>query len=491
MKLLFTVSEMYPVVKTGGLGDVAGSLPPALSKLGVDVRVLIPAYRSVSRQIASRQDRVSLGDPLGGGEVFLSLASFPGLDMPIWLVDCPELFDRPGSPYLDESGRDWPDNHLRYATLCRAAAMICDAGTLLRWQPDVLHAHDWQAGLAPAYAALRGGRRPVSVFSIHNMAFAGIFPADTLDEIGLPKDSLSIYGVEYHNKISFMKAGIRYADRLTTVSPTHAREIMTPEYGFGFDGILASRRQDIRGILNGIDDDLWNPRSDKLIAETYDARSLSKKAVNKKALQKRFGLPRKPEAPLLGVVSRFTSQKGIDLVVEVVPHIVKQGGQLVVLGSGEADLEKRLLAAAKAHPKQVSVSVGYDEDLSHLIQAGCDLFLVPSRFEPCGLTQMYALRYGTLPIVRRTGGLADTVIDAGDPSGGNGFVFDEATAPSLRDALTRAVQSFKRRALWRDMQRRGMKSDFGWKSAAREYLTLYRELRSDKETGRPKSGKKP
>ncbi|MCG8508342.1 MAG: glycogen synthase GlgA [Rhodospirillales bacterium] len=491
MKLLFTVSEMYPVVKTGGLGDVAGALPLALSRLGADVRVLLPAYRSVLQQVESREDFQSFGDPLGAGEVSLSQARVAGMEMPVWLVDCPELFDRPGGPYLDESGQDWPDNHLRYATLCRAAAMICDAGTLLGWQPDVLHAHDWQAGLAPAYLALRGGRRPASVFSIHNMAFAGIFPAETLEQVGLPPDCLSIYGVEYHQKLSFLKAGIRYADRLTTVSPTHAREIMIPEFGFGFEGILASRRRDLLGILNGIDDQIWNPRTDHLIAECYDARSLSKKAANKKALQKRYGLPRKPEAPLLGVVSRFTSQKGIDLVVETLPDIVKLGGQLVVLGSGEAELEKRLSAAAKSHSKQVAVTVGYDEDLSHLIQAGCDLFLVPSRFEPCGLTQMYALRYGTLPIVRRTGGLADTVVDAGDPDGGTGFVFDEASAASLRHALTRAFQTYKRPALWRDLQRRAMRADFSWKTAAKEYLSLYRELLTSRDTSRRKPGKKP
>ncbi|MBL6947003.1 MAG: glycogen synthase GlgA [Rhodospirillales bacterium] len=476
MKVLFTVPEMYPFVKTGGLGDVAGALPIALRNLGVDIRTMIPAYPEVLDKVAGLKAWKSLGDPLGAGEIQVALGHVPGSRVPVWLVKNKDLFERKGSPYLGPDGKDWPDNHVRFAALSRAAAMVCDAGAVLGWQPDILHSHDWQGGLAPAYLALRGGRRPGTVFTIHNMAFAGIYPASELGAVGLPLEAFSINGVEYHKQLSFLKAGIRYADRLTTVSPTHAREIMSQEFGFGFEGILASRALELRGILNGIDADTWNPGTDAMIEQTYNSRSLAKKAVNKAALQKRFGLPVDAKAPLLGVVSRFTIQKGIDLVLEVLPEIVNSGAQLVVLGSGETDLEKKLAKASKVFPDHISIRIGYDEPLSHLVQSGSDLFLVPSRFEPCGLTQMYALRYGTPPIVRRTGGLADSVLDASRADGGTGFVFEAADGQALNRAITRAIEHYRRPREWRALQRRAMKQDFSWENSAREYISLYREL---------------
>ncbi|MBL6928108.1 MAG: glycogen synthase GlgA [Rhodospirillales bacterium] len=476
MKVLFAVSEMFPFVKTGGLGDVAGALPVALQNLGVDVRVLIPAYSEVLDKVVDLAPWVSLGDPLGAGEIRVALGRVPGSGVPVWLVGSPALYERKTGPYLGPDGKDWPDNHVRFAALSRAAAIICDAGTVLGWQADILHSHDWQGGLGPAYLALRGGRRPGTVHTIHNMAFAGIFPATELGAVGLPLEAFSINGVEYHEKLSFLKAGIRYADRLTTVSPTHAREIMSKEFGFGFEGVLASREGHLKGILNGIDGDIWNPRTDALIEQTYDARNLGKKALNKAALQKTFGLPINPKAPLFGVVSRFTIQKGIDLVLETLPRIIEQGGQLAVLGSGDAELEDKLTKAAKDFPAHVAVRVGYDEPLSHLVQAGCDGFLVPSRFEPCGLTQMYALRYGTPPIVRRTGGLADSVIDVSNVADGTGFVFEAAKGTELNRAVTNAIKLYRRPGEWRALQRRAMKQDFSWEKSARDYISVYSEL---------------
>ncbi len=476
MKVLFAVSEMFPFVKTGGLGDVAGALPAALRKLDIDVRVLIPAYDEVLGSVADLQPWVSLGDPLGTGEIRIALGRVPGSGVPVWLVGNKALYERKSSPYLGPDGKDWPDNHVRFATLSRAAAIICDAGAILGWQPDILHSHDWQGGLAPAYLALRGGRRAGTVHTIHNMAFAGIFPASELGAVGLPLEAFSINGVEYHKQLSFLKAGIRYADRLTTVSPTHAREIMSKEFGFGFEGILASREQQLRGILNGIDGDIWNPRTDALIEQKYDSRSLGKKALNKAALQTTFGLALDPQAPLFGVVSRFTVQKGIDLVLEVLPNIIEQGGQLAVLGSGDGELETKLTTATTDFPGRVAVRIGYDEPLSHLVQAGSDAFMVPSRFEPCGLTQMYALRYGTPPIVRRTGGLADSVIDVSDGADGTGFVFDVAKGPELNRAVAKAIGLFRKPRKWRGLQRRAMKQDFSWEKSARDYISVYREL---------------
>ena len=475
-KVLFAVSEMFPIVKTGGLADVAGALPGALAELGVEVRTLLPAYPGVRDAVGGLGEWRSVGDPLGAGEARIALGRIVETDAPVWLLDSPNLFDRPGGPYLDPNGADWPDNHLRFAQLARVAALICDAGDLLGWRPDVLHAHDWQAGLAPAFLAFRGGRRPASVFSIHNPAFQGNFPAEVTAAVGLPPQAFAIDGVEFHGKVSFLKAGIRFADRITTVSPTYAREILTPQGGFGFDGMLRARAADLSGILNGIDTGIWDPSTDRRIPVPYDSRTLDAKAENAKALRTRFHLPETEGAPLIGVVSRFAEQKGIDLILAALPEILAAGAQLVVLGSGDAALEKAFVTAARDHPQAVGVEVKYDEGLAHLVQAGADMLLVPSRFEPCGLTQICALRYGTVPVVRRTGGLADTVVDADSPGGGTGFLFDDETAGELARAVERAVALFRTRAKWRAMQRRAMKQDFSWKRAAGEYAELYGSL---------------
>ena len=475
-KVLFAASEMFPIVKTGGLADVVGALPGALAELGIEARTVLPAYPGVRDAVGGLGRWRSVGDPIGAGEARIALGRVMETDAPVWLVDSPNLFDRAGGPYLNPEGVDWPDNHLRFAQLARVAALICDAGDLLGWRPDVLHAHDWQAGLVPAYLALRAGRRPASVFSIHNPAFQGNFPAGVMGAVGLPPQAFAIDGVEFHGKVSFLKAGVQFADRVTTVSPTYARELLTPQGGFGFDGILRARAADLSGILNGIDTGIWNPKADPRIPVPYDSKNLDAKVENTKILRERFELPERDDAPLIGVVSRFAEQKGIDLILEALAEILATGAQLVVLGSGDAALEKAFLTAARMHPDSVGVEVKYDEGLAHLIQAGTDMLLVPSRFEPCGLTQICALRYGTVPIVRRTGGLADTVMDADRPDGGTGFLFDDETAAELAHAVERAVALYRTPTEWRAMQRRGMALDFSWKRAAGEYADLYRSL---------------
>lgn len=476
MKVLFAVSEIYPVIKTGGLGDVAGALPVALAARGVDVRVMLPGYPALIEAAEGLGDPVSLGDPLGVGETRLLLGRLPQTGVAVWLVHCPNLYGRQGGPYQGNDGQDWPDNHLRFALLARAAAMVGDAGTLLRWRPDVLHAHDWHAGLVPAYANFRGGHRPATVLTIHNLAFQGNFPATILAAVGLPPECFTMEGLEFHNQVSFLKAGIRYSDRVTTVSPTYAREILTPPFGCGFDGILRQRARHLRGILNGIDDAVWNPATDRLIAATYDGRRMAGKAANRRVVQERFGLVDGTDAPLVGVVSRLTDQKGVDLILEALPAMLDLGVRLAVVGAGDPGLERRFRAAAAQNPGRIGVWIGYDEPLAHLVQAGCDVLLVPSRFEPCGLTQLCALRYGTLPVVRRTGGLADTVVDINRAGEGTGFVFAEATGAGLAGAMARAVAAYRGRPGWRSLQRRAMKQDFSWNRAAREYEDLYDEM---------------
>lgn len=476
MKVLFLVSEIYPVIKTGGLGDVAGALPVALGELGVDVRVMLPAYPAVLDAVEDLGEPVSLGDPLGAGETRLLLGRLPDSGITAWLVHCPALYDRPAGPYGDAIGRDWPDNHLRFALLARAAATVGEVGALLGWRPDVLHAHDWHSGLAPAYLHFRAGHRPATVMTIHNLAFQGNFPAAVLGQVGLPPECFSIEGVEFHNQVSFLKAGIRYSDRVTTVSPTYAREILTPALGCGFDGVLRQRGGEFRGILNGIDYRAWDPATDPLITRTYDAGHLARKDANKRALAERLGLADTPQGPLIGVVSRMTDQKGVDLILGALPSLLAMGARLALVGSGDPALEEAFKDAAAANPGRVGVRTGYDEPLAHQIQAGSDMLLVPSRFEPCGLTQLCALRYGTVPVVRRTGGLADTVIDASRGKEGSGFVFEAATPLALSGAVSRALAVYRKRPAWRALQRRAMEQDFSWSRAAREYLDLYREL---------------
>ncbi len=476
MKILFATSELAPWVKTGGLGDVSGALPAALRALGHDVRVLIPAYPALTKNFPDAEE-IARPQRLGG------LLPAPGLKQalapdgtPLLLLDYPHYFDRPGNPYLGPEGRDWLDNHLRFGLLSRVAAWLGSESSTLAWQPDVVHCHDWQTGLAAAYLHYLPGRRAKSLFTVHNLAFQGLFDHASLFELGLPDAAWSIGGIEYYGYLSFLKAGLQHADAITTVSPSYAREIQTDEEGMGMAGLLRQRAGQLSGILNGIDTRAWNPATDRHLSKNYGARRLKDKTINKTALQAELGLEQRADLPLLAVVSRLTGQKGLDLLLAAMPQVLKLPAQLVVLGTGTPELEHAWAALAHRHRNQCAVTIGFDEALAHRIEAGADIFLMPSRFEPCGLNQMYSLRYGTPPVVRATGGLADTVIDAVDEKHGNGFVFGPATAEALLQAVQRAVTAWHDPVLWRRLQRHGMARDSSWTEAARHYAELYQRL---------------
>jgi starch synthase len=467
MKVLFVTPEALPFVKTGGLGDVAAALPAALAGLGVDVRLLVPGYPAVLDGLAGARPVAELtGLPGQVGAARLLAGASPG-GAPVYAIDCAALYARPGNPYLGPDGADWPDNYRRFGTLGRVAADWPVQG----WRPDIVHCNDWQSGLAPAYLALAGLLpRPGTVFTIHNLAFQGLFPPRVMAELGLPPASFSVQGLEYYGQVGFLKAGLWYADKLTTVSPAYAREIQEEPLGFGLQGLLHGRADDLVGILNGVDTAVWDPGRDPHLPVRYTAQRLERKADAKQALRRALGLGDMP-GPLAVAVTRLTEQKGMDLVLAALPRLLASGAQLALLGSGDAALEAAFAEAARRAPGQLAVRLGYDEPLSHQLQGGGDIVLVPSRFEPCGLTQMYGLRYGTLPLVRRTGGLADTVRD-----GETGFVFEAATPDAFADAWRRAAAAFADAALWRRMQRRAMTVDVSWKSSAERYLTLYRSL---------------
>ena len=476
MKVLSVASECAPFVKTGGLADVVGALPGALAPSGVEMRVLTPGYPAMKAALSEHAEARELGR-LPGGRARLVRARAAGID--VMVLDSPRLFDRPGNPYLGSDGKDWPDNHLRYGALCRAAARIATAGAG-GWQPDVVHLHDWQAGLTAAYLEL--GRRPAppSLLTIHNIAFQGLFPPEAATPLGLPHAGFRPEGFEYFGRVGFLKAGLVYADRISTVSPTYARELTRPEFGMGLEGVIASRRAQVHGILNGIDLEVWNPESDPHVAARYSARTPARKAGNRAALARRFGLDAGAGAPLFCVVSRLTRQKGLDLLLGALPRLLARGASLALLGSGDTDLESAFRAAADANPGRIGVVIGWDEPLSHLVQAGADAILVPSRFEPCGLTQLYGLRYGTVPVVARTGGLADTVIDANEAAlragVATGFQFSPVAAAPLADAIDRACDAFARRKLWSAMVRRAMRHPVGWEASANAYAGIYSEL---------------
>lgn len=477
MRVLSVGSEIYPLVKTGGLADVLGALPAALAAEGIETRTLVPGYPAVMAALDGADTVLELPDLLGARARVL--AAPPG-GLPLFVLDAPPFYDRPGNPYTDASGHDWADNGLRFAALAQAAAEI-GGGGLGAFQPDIVHAHDWQAGLAPAYLHYAdGGQRPRTVMTIHNLAYQGQFPAYLMGFLGLPPESYTMEGVEYYQSVGYLKAGLQFADAITTVSPSYAAELQTEAGGMGLAGLFRRRAAFLHGILNGIDTGIWNPERDSLIAARFDAENLPARRENKAALQRRLGLAPEPETLLFAVVSRLAWQKGLDLLHDVLPVLEEMGAQLAVLGSGEAALEAAYLAAAQAHPRRIACVIGFDEGLAHLMQAGADAVLVPSRFEPCGLTQMIAQRYGAVPVVARVGGLADTVIDANeialDACAATGVQFAPVAAEMLAIALNRTARLWTDREAWRRMQRNGMKADFSWARPARHYAQLYRSL---------------
>ena len=479
IRLLFATPECAPLVKTGGLGEVSAALPAALLGLGVDVRLLLPGYSPVLEALPDAREVASMPARDSFPPTSLLAAQGPH-GVPLLVLDCPALYRRPGGPYLNPEGRDWPDNALRFGLLARAAADLgCDASPL-RWRADVVHCNEWHTGLAPAYLHYAPGARAASVITIHNLAFQGNFAPEYLPALGLPASSFSVDGLEYHGRISFLKAALHYADAITTVSPTYAREIQNESLGFGFHGVLSARRDALTGILNGIDTELWDPSTDALIPQRYDANSLAAKRVNKRALQQRMGLAGDDSIPVLGVVSRLAHQKGLDLLLQLAPRLAALPAQLAIQGVGDDEIQREFVSLAQRHPGKIAVSIEFDEALAHLIEAGADMFLMPSRFEPCGMNQMYSQRYGTPPVVHATGGLADSVVDC-NPStladgSATGFVCRSADAVDFLHAVARAAAAWHDPATWTALQRNGMARDFGWGASAARYLDIYRRL---------------
>ena len=483
MRALQVCAELYPLLKTGGLADVTGALPPALALLGCDTRVLVPGFPALRDGIQEQQLVTDLSGRFGPEAVRLYRGRMPGGATLVYVIDAPQFYDRPGNPYSDSAGQDYLDNDRRFALLGRVAAWIAEGGDG-QWRPQVVHAHDWHAGLAMAYLKARehqtGQRVAGSVYTVHNLAYQGIFSSWSFGALGLPDYFFNQYGLEYHGQVSFMKAGLYYADKLTTVSPTYAREIQQPEQGCGLDGLLASRAHDLHGIINGVDPAIWNPATDRLLPASYDAANLAGKAACKRALQEQMGLAQRDDALLFCVVSRLTEQKGLNLVLAGLPALLERGGQLALLGSGDPGMEAAFLEAARASPAAVAVKIGYDEALSHRLIAGADVILVPSRFEPCGLTQLYGLAYGTLPLVHRVGGLADSVADSSlenlAEDRATGFTFEGFALPGYDAAMRRAFALHARPADLARVQRCAMRQQFSWDVAARQYAALYQQV---------------
>jgi len=480
MRVLHIAAEIFPLVKTGGLADVLGALPQALIGQGADVRLLLPGLPAIIDAVQHQKVVCEIGPAFGAARITLRLGKMPNSQVPVYVIDAPYFYRRGGGPYQDSSGSEWPDNVQRFALLGWVGAHLAAGELDLDWTPQVLHAHDWHAAMSCAYVAAHPPTQVATVFTVHNLAYQGLFPSGDFNLLGLPTRFMASTGLEYHQQLSFMKAGLKFARSVTTVSPTYATEIATPEFGFGLDGVVRSRGADITGILNGVDGAVWDPSTDSELTASYSAQQLAGKARCKLALQVELGLAPNADAPIFSVVSRLTSQKGLDLVLGTLPGLLRRGGQLALQGTGDPMLEAAFVAAANAHPGAVGVRIGYDEAFAHRLIAGADAILVPSRFEPCGLTQLYGLRYATVPIVRRVGGLADTVVDATDDSVradvATGFTFDAPTPTALDAALQRAFDTYAQPDRWQKIMLRGMAQDNSWDGAAAKYMALYRSL---------------
>ena len=485
MNILFASSEAHPLIKTGGLADVAGSLPRAIRHLHHDIRIVIPAYQSVLKQaekftLVAHLDLEGVRQP-----VRIFCGRLPGSTVTVYLVDSPEHFDRPGNPYTMKQGAEWPDNAERFTVFCRAIEALALDTAGLDWQPDIIHCNDWQTALVPPLLD-RHATRPATIFTIHNLAYQGLFDWKVFKKLKLPADFWSMEAMEFHNQFSFIKGGLVFADWLTTVSPTYAEEIQTSKYGYGLEGLISYRKDNLTGIVNGVDYSIWNPGRDILIPVQFTARSLTHKIENKEALQEHFKLPVDRTIPVFAVISRLVEQKGIDLILKIVPDLVKQKAQLIVLGSGDSKLETGIRDAVKKYPQQVAAHIGYDEALSHHIEAGADMFLMPSRFEPCGLNQIYSQRYGTVPIVRNTGGLADTVTDTTaetiESKTATGFSFNKTKASALLKAVERALGYYRQPEIWQQLVCTGMKQDFSWKRSAQLYIKLYETVLTQRKS---------
>jgi len=472
IRVLQVAAEIFPLVKTGGLADVAAALPPALALAGADVRLLLPGLPAIVDSVLHAHKLVEAGPCFGALRVTLLLARMPGTGLPVYVIDAPQLYRRGGGPYQTDDGKDWPDNLQRFALLGWAGARLASGDIDPEWVPQIVHAHDWHAAMTCAYMADHLPTRAASVFTIHNLAYQGLFPHDDWTLLGLSSRYMAPSGFEFHGQVCFMKAGLKFARKITTVSPTYAREIATPHFGCGLEGVIGARAADVHGIVNGIDTDVWSPADDAAIEQRYDAARLQGKVACRRALQKAGGLDADERAMVVSVVSRLTWQKGLDMLLEALPELVADGMQLVIQGTGDPALEDAFRRVAEAHPGRVCTHIGYSEPRAHQLIAGADVIVVPSRFEPCGLTQLYGLRYGTVPVVRRVGGLADTVHD-----GRTGFCFEADGANALRDCLRRAAAvRHDQPQQWEAIMRAGMAEDLSWSRPAEQYLALYEGL---------------
>jgi len=473
-KILYISSEAFPLVKTGGLGDVAGSLPAALLKKSQDVRLLLPAYPEVLSKIKSRKVCATLF--YYNQQVDIIETRLPGTKVTTLLVDCPSLFNRPGGPYTDIHGNGWSDNALRFAVFCHVAVDVALNQLKLNWDPDIVHCNDWQSGLVPALLSLKK-KRPATIFTIHNLAYQGQFDYQTFEDLHLPKELWHMNGLEFHGQFSFIKGGLAYADKVTTVSNTYAEEICLAEFGYGLDGLLRHRKKDLIGILNGIDDKHWNPGTDQHLVEKYNRQSLNKKINNKTALQKQLNLPVDKNIPMIGMISRLVEQKGLDIILQSMPELLSEKMQLVILGTGELHYEIQLSEFVQSHAKKIAVTIGYNEALAHKIEAACDLYLMPSTFEPCGLNQLYSLRYGSLPVVNAVGGLADTVINTNpeniEKKSANGFVLEQYSSKALISSIKQALTLYQDKNTWKQLQLNAMSCEHSWSISAQHYVDLY------------------
>ena len=489
LKICFVSSEVSPFAKTGGLADVAAALPAALKNMEQDVRLMMPKYRMINDRKYVLRDVIRLREvhvELGGKVRTASgkTAFLPNTKVHVYFLFIPELFDRKGIYQDPATGKDFEDNAERFAYFSKA---VVETLKLLYWQPDIIHCNEWQTALIPyylktVYADEEFFQGTKTVLTLHNLAYQGIFPLELAPQLGIEEKEAQPGGAfELNGQLNLLKGGILYADAITTVSERYAQEITTAEFGFGLEGVLKQRQKDLYGILNGVDYSVWNPETDRYLAAKYDAKSLDKKVENKKALCNQFKLPFQAETPLIGMVTRLVEQKGIDLVVDGIDELMKRDIQMVILGTGEEKYQTALKAAAEKYPEQLAVHFKFDEKLAHLIEGGADMFLMPSRFEPCGLNQMYSLKYGTVPIVRETGGLADTVENVDPQTGkGTGFTFQEFSVEAMLDAVDRALAAFRDKATWAKIQKAGMRKDFSWENSAKKYLKVYEKAKKKK-----------
>ncbi|MBT5230276.1 MAG: glycogen synthase GlgA [Methylococcales bacterium] len=479
MNILFATSEAVPLIKTGGLADVSGSLPPAIQALGHDIRVVLPGYPTAIKNAGTLTSIASftLERDLLEGQILEG--TLPGTKVPVYLIDIPHYFNRDGGPYNHEKGGDWTDNPQRFAAFAHTVVQLAMARIDVGWKPDLIHCNDWQTGLIPPLLTVEDNP-PASIFTIHNLAYQGLYDKDVFHSLGLPEHFWSPESLEFYHNFSFLKGGLAHAHWITTVSPTYAREIRTPAFSYGLDGLLNHRSRQLSGILNGIDETVWNPSKDVHLKGNYSSDSLQKKAVNKLALQKHFGLKEDKSIPLMASIGRLAEQKGVDLILKVLPKLFESGAQFILLGSGDAWLEHNLQMLASQYPEQFKLTLGYNEPLAHQIEAGADIFLMPSRFEPCGLNQIYSLKYGTIPVVGRTGGLVDTVVDATTRNlyldTATGFIMDDASPEALLHATERALQTYQQPKVWQKIIKTAMKQPFSWEISAKEYIDIYQQV---------------